>query len=125
MYYRLPTNRFFVWLDTLSSFQFSKTESTCAMKGLLDITLFRLGFSTSGIDLPIATLAPWLVSLLAGGGGSAIPCGLVLPSASAKLDEGKAEPSEQIAIKRVHEMGIASANEPTRGGIGGNYTSNG
>ena len=61
------------------------------MKESLDDRIFRLGFSISGIDLPIATLAPWLVSLLAGGGGSAIPCGLLFPVASAKLDEGEAD----------------------------------
>ena len=45
MFYRLPANRFFVWLDTLSSFQFSKIESTCAMKGLLDDKVLTLRFS--------------------------------------------------------------------------------
>ena len=33
-----------------------------------------------------------LGTLLLGGGGSAIPCGLVLPAASAKLDDAESEP---------------------------------
>ena len=74
--YRLPANRFFVWLNTLSSFQFSKIESTWAMKELLDVEIFRLGFSV------VETNA--LEAIIAAGGGSAMPCGLVLPAARAK-----------------------------------------
>ena len=69
------------------------------MKGSLDVTLLRLGFSTSAIDLPEATLAPWLASILAGGGGSAIPCGFVFPAASGKLDDGDAEPLVRLVAE--------------------------
>ena len=74
--YRLPANRFFVWLNTLSSFQFSKIESTWAMKELLDDKVLTLRFSAVETNASEA--------IIAGGGGSAMPCGLVLPAARAK-----------------------------------------
>ena len=75
IFYRMPTNRFFVWLDTLSSFQFWKIESTWAMKGLLDDKVLILRFSAVETS----------EAIIAGGGGSAMPCGLVLPDASANV----------------------------------------
>ena len=38
-------------------------------------------------------------AILAGGGGSAMPCGFVLPVASAKLDEGDAEPLVRLVAE--------------------------
>ena len=78
MFYRLPANRFFVWLDKLFSFQFSKIESTWAMKELLDDKVLTLRFSAVETNTSEA--------IIAGGGGSAMPCGLVLPAASAQLE---------------------------------------
>ena len=75
--YRLPANRFFVWLNTLSSFQFSKIESTWAMKGLLDDKVLTLRFSAIETNASEA--------IIAGGGGSAMPCGFVLPAASTNV----------------------------------------
>ena len=61
------------------------------MKGLLDDRIFRLGFAAFETDAPEA--------IIAGGGGSAMPCGFVFPVASAKLDDGEAEPLVRVVAE--------------------------
>ena len=69
------------------------------MNGSLGVRIFRWGFSTSAIDVPVATLGAWLASILTGGGGSAIPCGLAFPAANAKLNDGEAEPLVRVVAE--------------------------
>ena len=47
------------------------------MKGSLDVNIFRLGFSTSGINVPDATLAPWLGLTMGEVEGRALPITLL------------------------------------------------